>query len=233
MIDRPVVWSIDMDTPRRPYGWRFILGAIAVFAIWYFFLQPHSEELTASEQAALLQMAREQLVSTASGGDMMAIEQSVLSESLVRDRSAFVSLSIDGELRGCMIDSFEPHEPLYWNVLRNTVLAASQDERFPAVKPEEVERIRIAISILTEPKEVVFSAPGELIAALTPLVDGVILTVDGAIASYLPHVWIQFPEPDGFLSHLCEKAGVAPDRWRVQPYPRIETYGAFRFEEPE
>ncbi len=233
MIDHPVVWSIDMDTPRRPYGWRFVLGAIAVFAVWYFVIQPRSEELTASEQTALLHFAREQLVSTVNGSGTIEVDEQDLSTRLLRSQSAFVSLLLDGELRGCMIDSFDVHEPLYRNVLRNTILAATEDARFPAVTSDELEHIRIAISILSTPTEVPYSEPDELVAALQPLVHGVILTVDGTTASYLPDVWEEFPEPESFLSHLCEKAGLPAERWRLQPYPMIETYQAVRFAEPE
>ena len=222
-----------MEIPRRQSGWRFVLGAIAVFFIWYFFIQPGSQDLDASEQAELLQLARKQLVAAAAGDGTIEVDETVLRPRLLRSGNAFVTLSVDDALRGCMVDVFEAHEPLYRNVLRNTILAASGDDRFPVVTPGEVAGIRIAISVLTPPETLEFAGPDELIAKLEPGVDGVILTVDGATTSYLPEIWETFPDPADFLSHLSEKAGLSPDRWRETPYPTIETYRVFRFEESQ
>jgi AmmeMemoRadiSam system protein A len=220
-----------MQVPKRQPAWRFVLGAIAVFFIWYFFIQPDSQQLDASEQADLLRLAREQLVSTAAGGGIIEVDESTLAERLLHPRSAFVTLSVDAALRGCMVDSFEAHEPLYRNVLRNTDSAASEDERFPVVTPEEVGDIRIAISLLTPPEELEFADPDELIAKLEAELDGVIFTLGETTATYLPEVWEMFPDPADFLSHLSEKAGFPSDRWREEPYPMIKTYRVFQFGE--
>lgn len=221
-----------MEFPRRHSAWRFVLGAIAVFVIWYFFIQRDSQELDASEQSELLHMAREQLVAVAAGGGAIEVDEASLPARLLRHDIAFVSLIVDGQLRGCMVDSFSAHEPLYRNVLRNTILAASEDERFPAVTPEEVRSIRIAISLLSPSERLKFKAPEELIEKLNPGIDGVIFTLGNATATYLPDVWRSFPDPAEFLSRLSEKAGFPPNRWREEPYPAIETYRVLRFEEP-
>jgi len=221
-----------MDIPKRQSAWRYILAAIAVFFIWYFVIQPRSQELDATEQAELLRLAREQLVAVAAGVGTIEVDESTLPPRLLRPESAFVTLSVNDALRGCMVDSFEAHEPLYVNVLRNTALAASEDERFPVVTLEEVGDIRIAISLLSLPEELEFMDPEELLAKLEPGADGVILSLGDATSSYLPDVWETFPDPADFLSHLSEKAGLSPDRWREDPYPMIETYRVFRFEEP-
>ncbi len=221
-----------MDVPKRHSSWRFLLGAIAVFLIWYFFIQPGSRQLDASERAELLRLAREQLVAAAAGDGTIEVDETTLPPRLLRPESAFVTLSVDGELRGCMIDAIGAHEPLYLNVLRNTLLAAREDERFPPVTPDEVEGIRIAISVLTPPEPIEFADPDELIAKLEPGVDGVILTVDDVTSTYLPEIWETFPDPVDFLVKLCEKAGFDPNRWREAPYPAIETYRVTRFEEP-
>lgn len=220
-----------MQALKRQSAWRFVLGAIAVLLIWYFVIRPGSEGLDPSAQIVLLQLAREQLIAVTAGGGTIEVDESSLSSRLLRRESAFVTLSVDGELRGCMIDSFEAEDPLYRNVLSSTILAASEDERFPIVTPEEVEDIRIAISLLTPPERLAFEDPDELLARLQPGVDGVMLTINGATSTYLPDVWKTFPDPSEFLSRLSEKAGLSADRWRETPYPTIETYRVFRFEE--
>jgi len=221
-----------MEALKRQSAWRFVLGAIAVFFIWYFFIQPDSQEIDASEQAELLRLAREQLVAVAAGGGTIEVDETTLPPRLLRLESVFVTLSVDDALRGCMVDSFEAHEPFYLNVLRNTILAASEDERFPVVTPEEVGDIRIAISLLASREELEFADSEELLAELNPGIDGVILSLGNATSSYLPNVWETFPDPAEFLSRLSEKAGLSPGRWREDPYPVIETYRVFRFEEP-
>jgi len=221
-----------MQAPKRQSAWRFFLGAIAVFLIWYFFVQTRSEELSAPEKSQLLRLAREQLTAAAAGGEILEVDEAALPERLLRIGTAFVTLTAHGELRGCMVDSFAPHEPLYRNVLRNTVLAARRDTRFSPVSAEEVDGIRIAISVLTPSEPLTFETPDDLLAKLKQGANGVIVTLDGAASTFLPELWETFPDPEQFLSRLCEKAGLSPDRWREHPYPTIETYDTLRFEEP-
>ena len=221
-----------MDIPRRQSPWRFLLTVVAVAVVWYLFIRPGTDGLDAGAKAELLQLAREQLVATASGdADLIDVTESDLPPRLLLPGSAFITLSRDGELRGCMIDTFEEHEPLYRNVLRNTVLAARDDERFPPVTPEEVGGLRISVSVVAPPEPLAFHDPEDLLPRLDPGLDGVILTADGAMAAYLPDVWERFPDPEDFLGHLCEKAGLSADRWRQEPYPAIETFRVFGFEE--
>jgi len=220
-----------MDIPRRQSPWRFLLAVIAVAAAWYLFVRPGSDGLDMPARAELLRLAREQLVAAAAGEGRIEIDEIELPSRLLLPGSAFVSLSDEGALRGCMIDTFDEHEPLYLNVLRNTILAAREDERFPPVTAEEVADLRISISVLTPPKPLPFKDPDELISRLDPGIDGVLLTVDGATMTYLPDVWETFPDPETFLSQLCEKGGLAPDRWKQTPYPDIQTYRTVRFEE--
>ena len=57
---------------------------------------------------------------------------------------AFVTLTISGELRGC-IGFFEPVHPLVDSVARAAVKAALDDHRFTPVRPSELPQIRIQI----------------------------------------------------------------------------------------
>jgi AMMECR1 domain-containing protein len=44
-------------------------------------------------------------------------------------------------------------------------------------------------------------------------------------------VWDQLPRPEAFLSNLCMKAGLTPDRWRRGDMT-IQIYRVQYFEEP-
>ena len=75
-------------------------------------------------------------------------------------KACFVTLTKGGDLRGC-IGHLEPQEALYLAVRDNARNAALRDPRFPEVKPDEVAKIRIEISVLTEPKPLAFDSPEE------------------------------------------------------------------------
>jgi AmmeMemoRadiSam system protein A len=218
--------------PRAHFWLRFVFGAVAVFLIWHFFIRPDDITLSASEQAQLLTLARRQLVATVAGEGRVDVFEADISDRTTRMESAFVSLYVDGDLRGCMIDQFEPHEPLFANVIGNLQLAAA-DVRFEPLREDEVQRTRIKVSIVHDLEPVRFAAPEELADTLSRRQQGVVLDVEGEVASYLPHVWETFPDPEEFLSQLCIKVGWSEDRWRVEPYPLVHTYRVYEFAEPE
>ena|GEM_PF-866266 len=219
--------------PTASFWARFIVGAIAVFIIWFVVIRPNSVELSVDQQGQLLGLAREQLVASVAGEDLIDIYPPDLSNRILREGTAFVSLTVDNVLRGCMIDRFEPHEALVANVLRNVQLAVRSDERFASIEESEIENVRIKISVVYDIETLRFDSANDLENKLTPFVDGVILSIDEEISTYLPSVWETFPDPDEFLSRLSIKAGWDADRWRTEPFPTIQTYHVYEFGEPE
>jgi len=218
---------------RSSFWIRFVIGAIAVFIVWFFVIRPDSVELSLAEQAQLLDLAREQLIASVAGEDTIDVYPPDLSDRTMRKGAAFVSLSVAGTLRGCMIDRFEAHEPLFANVLRNVQLAVLSDERFTTIEDDEIERIRIKISVVYDIQTLRFTDPDDLVDKLDPFVDGVILSIDEELSTYLPSVWETFSDAAEFLSQLCIKAGWEADRWSTEPYPIIQTYRVYEFGEPE
>jgi len=188
--------------------------------------------LSEAEQATLLRIARARLTAELQGDPPPDPTAEGLTPALERPASAFVTLTIDGRLRGCILDRFEPHEPLYRNVERNVIMAATADPRFPPVSLEELDRISIEISVLDPPRPLRVEGPEDLIASLRPGVDGVILTTPTGTSTFLPQVWEQVPDPEDFLSELCRKQGAPGDCWRETSRLRIETYTVQHFGEP-
>ncbi|HCP32699.1 TPA: AmmeMemoRadiSam system protein A [Candidatus Acetothermia bacterium] len=186
-----------------------------------------------SEQVYLLQLARRHLEAVLSGGSPMVVDSSHVSKRLNQHAACFVSLFKGEQLRGCMIDDFQSHEPLVKNVRRNAVLAATGDERFSPVTIGELDAIRIEISVLDVPQVLKFEGPDDLLEKLHPGADGVVLTTEAALSTYLPHIWETYPDPAEFLSHLCEKQGAAADCWKRNPLPQIEIYHVLHFKEGE
>ncbi|MBD3309102.1 AmmeMemoRadiSam system protein B [candidate division KSB3 bacterium] len=145
---------------------------------------------------------------------------------LTEPRGAFVTLTKQGALRGC-IGNLIGQQPLYLTVRDNAIKAAAQDPRFPPVTPEELAAIEVSVSVLDPPRLLHVSQPEEYLTHLTPQ-DGVILVCGTQSATYLPQVWEQLPQPREFLRRLCLKGGATPDCWR-NPATRLYTYGAQEF----
>jgi len=218
-----------MVRKRERNLWHIALTIVAVLIVLLFYRRPGALEIPDADQRLLLDWARQQLVATASGEDAITVPFEEITNRLQQPGAAFVSLYQGDRLRGCMIDAFEPHEPLYRNVLRNATLAAAADARFPPVTPDEVADLRIAISIVGELVEVLFDDPDDLVGQLAPGQDGVRMTLEEGVSAYLPEIWATFPDPEEFLSQLCLKQGLDRDRWRREPHPRIETFRTFTF----
>jgi len=144
-------------------------------------------------------------------------------------RGTFVTLKIDGHLRGC-IGSLTADESLREGVRRNAVSAAFRDPRFGPLTASELDRVDIEVSILTEPRELEFTDAEDLLSKLRVNIDGVIIKKGFARSTFLPQVWEQLPRPEEFLSHLCMKAGLPADAWK-QPGLKVSTYQVQYFEE--
>jgi AmmeMemoRadiSam system protein B/AmmeMemoRadiSam system protein A len=127
-------------------------------------------------------------------------------------RGTFVTLNIDGVLRGC-IGNLSGSDSVKEGVRKNAINAAFHDPRFPSLSEDELEKIKIEISILSEPKPLEYKDGADLIKKLKVNVDGVIIRKGPAGATFLPQVWRQLPKPEEFLSHLCMKAGLPADAW--------------------
>ena len=53
----------------------------------------------------------------------------------------------------------------------------------------------------------------ELVAAIRPGVDGVVIEADRHHATFLPAVWDDLPHPQEFVDALWRKAGMTPGTW--------------------
>ncbi len=180
------------------------------------------------EQAKqLLNLARETIAAKLAGKDQAPLESS--DPGLQTECGTFVTLKIDGQLRGC-IGNLSPSGSLYQGIQRNSLSAAFDDHRFPPLSREELDKIHVDISILTVPEELSYKDGDDLIRQLRPGIDGVILKLGINSATFLPQVWDQLPKPELFLGHLCRKAGLTDTAWR-DLHPDIEIYQVQCFEE--
>ena len=171
------------------------------------------DKLTAEEKDTLLELARGALEAGVRSQTLPPLDLDALSPRLQAEGASFITLTIDGNLRGC-IGALEPYQSLAEDVREHAVAAALQDFRFPNVGPDELPQIAIEVSRLTPPTPLEYTTPEDLLSRLRPGIDGVVLRDGPRRATFLPQVWEKLPDPSDFLANLCYKMGAAPDQWR-------------------
>jgi len=149
---------------------------------------------------------------------------------LNEEGAVFVTLrtKTDNKLRGC-IGSLTAYRPLYKDIIFNAQASALKDPRFEPLKKEELSSIKIEVSLLSQPKELLYKNREDLKSKIEPLRDGVTLKQGVNRATYLPSVWEELPKFDDFFSSLCLKAGLKKNC--LDMHPQLFTYQATKYKE--
>jgi AmmeMemoRadiSam system protein A len=142
-------------------------------------------------------------------------------------RASFVTLRLDGALRGCT-GSLEASQPLVVDVARSAHRSAFGDPRFPPVEARELSRLALHVSVLSILEPLPAPSEAELLARLRPGIDGLVLSEGALTSTFLPSVWESLPSPDRFLAELKRKAGLPLDHW--SPTLRFQRYTVEEFE---
>ncbi len=158
----------------------------------------------------LLNLARKTLEAHFQGKEVEVSKS--IKKKFSEKKACFVTLTKNEELRGC-IGSIYPRQALYKDIIENTLNAAFSDPRFPQLGKEELNEIKIEISVLTIPEKLEFKNREDLLKKLTKK-EGLIIKKGFYSATYLPQVWRQMPDKQEFLSTLCMKAGLNCNAWR-------------------
>jgi AmmeMemoRadiSam system protein A len=193
--------------------------------------EPAEAQLGPEAGKILVDLAAKTVAEVVEHGTQPSVEVGEIPESLTQRRACFVTLTKDGELRGC-IGSVFPREPLCRAVIGRARSAATEDPRFPPVKSEELDDLEIEVSVLTIPKRLEFESPEDLLAKLRPGTDGVVLRIGPRQSTYLPQVWDELSDPEEFMGRLSQKAGLGADAWR-SPEAMVLTYQVQAFEQTE
>ena len=146
---------------------------------------------------------------------------------------AFVTLATHpgGELRGC-IGYPQPFFPLAKSIEKGAE-GAAEDPRFPPLRPDEIDRITVEVSILTPPQLIEVKKPKELPKHLTVGVDGLSVAQGPYRGLLLPQVATEYHwDAPEFLSEACMKAGLLADAW-LDPETRVYKFQAEVFGEVE
>ncbi|MBN2043282.1 MAG: TIGR00296 family protein [Candidatus Aenigmarchaeota archaeon] len=121
----------------------------------------------------------------------------------------------ENSLRGCIGYPY-PVLPLISGIIRSAA-EATQDPRFPPLGREELDKVIIELSILTEPEEIEVKKPEEYLKKIIIGRDGLIIKKGLQSGLLLPQV----PAEQGwdvktFLENLCWKAGMEADEWKSE-----------------
>jgi len=180
-----------------------------------------SDLLTREQQLSLLALARRAVEHHFKTHQILKtkVDDKVLEEK----RGAFVTLKVDDELRGC-IGYPLPYKPVYETVIEVAVSAASQDFRFEPLKPGELERLKIEISVLTLP------CPVQDVKEIVVGRHGIIVSKGPNKGLLLPQVPLEYDwDLETYLRHGCLKAGLFENDWKKGA--KIEVFEAQVFSE--
>jgi len=180
--------------------------------------------LTRDQRKTLLQIARDS-IALALDGRRPDLDRYQIDDDLRRPAGAFVTLNDErGDLRGC-IGSIEPVAPLFKAVSSSAIAAALRDPRFHPVRPEELPKLSLEISVM---------GPIERVKDVTEIEvgrDGLIISRGPNAGLLLPQVASEYGwDRETFLSHTCIKAGLPPATWHAKE-ARIEKFSAEVFGE--
>jgi len=178
--------------------------------------------LTKEEKTFLLNLARETITNSLKNKPETSAPD--FSEILAKELGVFVTLTIDGDLRGC-IGYVEGVAPLQQAVSEMALSAAFNDPRFPPVKTDEIADIAIEISVLS---------PLHTISDISEIEvgrHGIIIEQGIYKGLLLPQVAVSYNwDRDTFLRQTCYKAGLPEDAWK-DPATAIQIFSAEIFAE--
>jgi uncharacterized protein len=149
---------------------------------------------------------------------------------LLEPGACFVTLTQQGELRGC-IGSLQAHRPLLADVKANALGAAFRDPRFSPLSVRELEHTEIEISLLSAMQPLAFASEAEALAQLRPGIDGVVFEFGARRSTFLPQVWEQLPDTQAFMAHLKQKAGLPASFWAAEV--RLQRYTVSKWKESD
>jgi AmmeMemoRadiSam system protein A len=160
-----------------------------------------AQEYSAEERQLLLRLAHDAIESLVLGRKPPV---PTAGPHLKEPRGVFTTIYRHGELRGC-VGYVLPVSPLSQAVIETARAAASQDTRFVPVTADEVQDLRVSLSVLSplrpiQPEEVEIGK------------HGLVVSMGGRRGLLLPQVPVEHGwDRVTFLEQTCRKAGLFSD----------------------
>lgn len=121
---------------------------------------PAPAEAPGPSEDPYVALARESFTAYTLRREHIAVPAGLPAEMTQRRAGAFVSLHLDGDLRGCIGTLGPVRESLAEEIICNAIAACSEDPRFPPVAPEELPSIECSVDVLGDPEDI--DGPGQL-----------------------------------------------------------------------
>jgi AmmeMemoRadiSam system protein A len=127
-----------------------------------------------------------------------------LTPEMKEKAGVFVSIHKLGDLRGC-IGTFEPcQKNVAGEVITNAISAATQDPRFNAITPDELQKLDYSVDVLTSPEPVADKSE------LDPKKYGIIVQAGWRRGLLLPD--LEGVDSADYQIDICrQKGGISPD----------------------
>lgn len=166
-------------------------------------------KFSSREKDQLISMARDNIKSLLYEKKRIPVNKETLPELFKKPFGAFVTLKINGSLRGC-IGRFISSDPLYEVVLESSQSSAFEDPRFSPLTKEELPDTHIEITVLGPLKKI--SSPKEIVLGR----HGIYIKKDSRSGTMLPQVAIENKwSVEEFLGYTSrDKAGIGWDGWK-------------------
>ena len=159
--------------------------------------------LDANEKKELLNIAQLAIEESVLRNRRLEVDDTKVSAKLKKRLGAFVTLHLNGNLKGC-IGRFEPDQALYEVVIDMAIAASRHDTRFTPVTKEELQKIKLEISVLTP------RIKATSIDEIEVGKHGIYVKHGSKNGTYLPHVATEMKwDKEEFFRSCCEdKAGI-------------------------
>jgi len=179
-------------------------------------------ELSNDEKKLLLKVARKSISSKFGATNLPQFDPAVYPK-LKETLGAFVTLTINKSLRGC-IGYIIGQKPLFETVVEAAKQSAFSDPRFPQLTKEELEKVKIEISVLSH------FTPIDNYDEIEVGKHGLLLD-EGGRAVLLPQVATEHNyDRSQFLTSLCHKAGLYGEYWKERVL-KLKVFTALVFSE--
>lgn len=133
--------------------------------------------------------------------------------SILENKGAsYVRLTIDGQLRG---ENGSPHceHRLPQSIRQSAYRAAFSDSRFQPIKPDELDRLDVEVSLVTPLEPISANSVTELGDCIIPAIDGLHVVTEYGEFSLFPSYWASHSNTRMFITQLLRKAHIDPREW--------------------
>ncbi len=170
---------------------------------------PGDVSFTEEEKKELFTIARNSIRSRLFNEKNTTIDEKKIPEALKQQFGAFVTLKINGVLRGC-IGRFVSSDPLYEVVKASAFSSAFEDPRFGPLTKEEYNKVDFEITVLGQIKKI--NNINEIVLGK----HGIYIKKDSHTGTMLPQVPIEYGWTlEEFLGYTSrDKVGIGWDGWK-------------------